>query len=115
MIPIPLLGGVLGIVAGRIVIALLTRKLETDGAELTARLTDYIRWAMAQLDEQCREIIARLDEHFMELERLTKLAFDPRTNTDLRLRTSATLAREVSVPDALILDSADEIDAFMTE
>ena len=39
----------------------------------------------------------------------------PDTNAYLRLRTSATLARAVSVPDELILNSTEEVDVFMAE
>ena len=115
MIPIPILGAFVGSIAGKIVATSFKGRLEKDAAELAARLKDYERWAMARLDEECRKLMAGLDEHFMESDALEKLAFDPYMNTDLRLRTSATLARRVNVPDELVLDSTDEVDAFMTE
>ena len=115
MIPIPILGAFVGSVAGKIVATALKGRLERDASELAASFVDYERWAMAQLDDSCRELMSRIDEHFMELDELEKLAFDPDTNTDLRLRVSAKLARRVSVPDDLVVDSTDELDAFMTE
>lgn len=115
MIPVPILGAVVGSVAGKIVAASLKGRLETDAAELVARLKDYERWAMAQLDEEFCKLMARINEHFTEFERLTEFAFDPDTNTKLRLRTSAALARAVNVPDEVVLDSTEEVDSFMTE
>ena len=115
MIPIPILGSVVGLISGKIVAACLKDRLEKDAEKLAARLKDYERWALGGLDEECRMLMTRLDEHFMELDRLAELAFDPDTNAYLRLRTSATLARAVSVPDELILNSTEEVDAFMAE
>ena len=115
MIPIPILGAFVGSIAGKIVATTLKGRLEKDAAELASKFGDYERWAMAQLDDECRKFMAQIDHHFVELDGLEKLAFDPDTNTDLRLRTSATLARRMNVPDELVVDSTDELDAFMTE
>ena len=115
MIPIPLLGAFLGSIAGKIVGGVLKDSLEREAAKLAASFVEYERWAMAQLDNACREVMERLDQHFMELGELEKLAFDPDTNIELRLRTSAILARRVNVANELVVDSPDELDAFMRE
>ena len=115
MLPIPFLGAFVGIIAGKVVTASLKGRWEVDAIELVARLKDYEYWAMTHLDEECRRLLASIEAHFVELDRLEELAFDPATNTDLRLRTSAMLARRVSVSDKLIMDSTDEVDVFMTE
>ena len=115
MIPVPILGAFVGSIAGKIVATTLKGRFEKDAADLASKFGDYERWAMAQLDEEWRRFMAQIDQHFMEMDRLEKLAFDPDTNTELRLRSSATLARRMNVPDEFVLDSTDEVDAFITE
>ena len=115
MIPIPLLGAFVGSIAGKIVAGVLKESLEREAGELAASFADYEQWAIAQLDDASRELMERIDQHFTEMDELEKLAFDPDTNTELRLRNSAMLARRVEVPNELVVDSPEELDAFMRE
>ena len=114
-IPVPMLGAFLGSVAGKIVASKLKTTLETGATELATRLHSYEVWAMERLDSECRECMKRLDSHFMDMDRLSRIAFDPATNTALRLRASVELARSVHVSENLILNSAEELDEFIMD
>ena len=116
VIPIPMLGAFVGSIAGKIVGSALIGGLERerDMVDLPLRLTNYEQRAATRLDIECRALMARLDDHFGELDRLAKLAPDPDTNSGLQLRASARLAHSVNVPDEAVLHSVEEVDAFMT-
>ena len=115
MIPIPMLGAFVGSLAGKIVASALKDGLGKSEAELTERLAAYEREALRRLDADCRRWMERLDLHFARLDRLATLAFDPNTNTELRLRTSVEFAQTLGVREDLILHSTRDVDAFMTE
>lgn len=113
VIPIPIVGAILGSVAGKIIMSTLKRSLERDAADLAAQLSAYEQDALARLDADRREWMARLDGYFADLDRIAKLAFDPAANTALRLNASVRFARRLNVPEDLILASSGELDTFM--
>ena len=114
MIPVPLLGILLGSLAGRLVASALEYGLGQSESTLVSRFAEYERYAFGQLDEEFRAVTQRLDAWFGNLERLAATAFDPDVNT-LLLRTSVELAETVGVPDALILRTPGDLDDFMRE
>ena len=115
LIPVPVVGALVGSVAGKFVANVITETLGESEAELIAHLRAYEQSALAQLDKAYREHIRRLDAYFGSLERLAAFAFDSDVNLDLRLNLSIRFAERVGVPDELILRTTDDLDEFMTE
>ncbi len=115
IIPVPLLGAFIGSVAGKFLATTLRDVLDEDEAKLIGRLHADADLAYAQLDEECRAHLRRLDDHFDNLERLAVVAFDTSVNTSLMLKASIELAEAVGVEEDLILRTTDDLDKFMTE
>ncbi len=114
VIPIPLLGAFLGSISGKIVASVIKKGLMSSTDEMIRRLDSFGQRAIERLDDECRAVMKKLDGYFGEFDRICKAAFDPDTNTALRLRKSVELARKMKVSEDLILDSTDDLDRFMT-
>ena len=114
LIPVPMLGAVIGSVVGKFVASAIQRALGDAESELMAQLREYERAALARLDAAFREHIRRLDARFGNLERLADAAFDPDANAALRLNASVRFAQAIGVSDDLILKSTADLDAYMT-
>ena len=113
-IPIPLLGALIGGIAGRIAASLLRDCFDDSGAdELAAKVTAHEQANWKQIRNSPDEVIARLDRYFGDLDWLARLAFDPAANATIRLRTSVDIGRQLNVPEALLLKSTGELDTFM--
>ncbi len=115
LIPLPILGALVGALAGPFVASAIKNGLGKSESELIARLADYEKRALRQLDAEYRALIQRLDTYFGNLERLAEVAFDHTVNTQLRLSASVEFAEAAGVPDNRILRTAKDLDAFMTE
>ncbi len=115
LVPIPMLGALLGSLAGRLVASALKDGLGESESALAARLAEYERDAYEQLDEECRALMQRLDAWFGNLERLTVAAFDLERNTTLRFEASVQAAEAVGVPARRILRTTGDLDAFIQE
>ena len=112
MIPVPLLGALLGGLAGKLVMSALKDGLRESESALISSLAEYERYAFGQIDEEFRAVMQRLDAWFGNLERLAVTAFDPEVNNEL-LRASVRMAKTVGVHDALILRTTADLDTFM--
>jgi hypothetical protein len=113
LFPVPLLGAVLGSLAGGFVVSALKAGLGKSASELTARLVESERLALAELDEEYRACAERLAAWFGNLERLAVSAFDTEQNTTLLLQASAELAEFAGVPDERIVRTVGDVDEFM--
>ena len=114
MIPVPLLGAMVGGLAGRFVTAVLQEGLGESESALISRLAEYERYTLGQLDEEFRAVMQALDAWFGNLERLAATAFDPEMNTELLLA-SVRVAESAGVSDELIVRTTDDLDVFMQE
>ena len=115
LVPIPILGVLLGSLAAKLVASALKDGLGDSASELAARLAEYERDAFEQLDEQYRVFVQRLDAWFGNLERLTAIAFDLERNTTLRLEASVLAAEAVGVPALRILRTTGDLDVLIEE
>ena len=113
LFPVPLLGAVLGSLAGGFVVSALKEGLGESASELTARLVESERCALDQLDEKYRACAERLASWFGNLERLATRAFDTEQNTTLLLQASVELAEAAGVPDERIVRTTGDVDEFM--
>ncbi len=114
-IPFPILGALIGSVAGKFVASAIKNGLGDSENALIARLDAYERNALARLDAEFAAVVQRLDAYFGNLERLAATAFDQTVNVNLRLQASVEFAESVGVRNDLILRGAEDLDAFMTE
>jgi hypothetical protein len=108
LIPIPILGAVIGSLAGKILAEFATGKGQDVAQRMRKDMTDYI----SRIDANYQAIIKSIDRAFDRLGKLTEAAFDLKRNTDL-LFTSANLARAYGVPEKNIITSHSELDSFM--
>ena len=112
LVPIPMLGVVLGSLASQLVASALKEGLGESASALTANLAEYERNALEHLDEEYGVLVKRLDGWFGNLERLATTAFDPENNTTL-LEASVQFAEAIGVPEARILRTTGDVDAFI--
>lgn len=115
IIPIPILGALLGSIAGKLVASALKKGLQNSEQKLIKKLESYIDKMTEKLNVQHKKLIAQLSQHFDTLEELIQSAFNKENNTSLRLAASVTLAESMGVDDDLILRSIEDIDKFMME
>ena len=112
LVPIPMLGALLGSLAGKLVASALKDGLGESASALSEKLAEYEREALEQLNEEQRALMQRLDAWFGNLERLAATAFDPESNTKL-LEASVQAAKRLGVPEESILRTTDDVDAFI--
>lgn len=115
LIPVPMLGAVIGALAGKIVLSSIKAGLAESESALIEMLKSYETRAIAKLDDALRVTMEKLDAYYGRLADFARIAFDEGINTDLRLAASIRIAETVGVPDSEILRSRAEIDTFMQE
>lgn len=106
-IPVPILGAVIGSIAGKVLSSCLGNKVRA----ARARIENRMQTALDRLDSSFRNKVAALEAKVERLGTLTKIAFDLERNAAL-LTSSVTLAREYGVCDARLLKSTSEVDAY---
>ncbi len=109
LIPVPVLGAVLGSIAGKFISTFIGNRAR----EVTDRLAERMSRIVAALDEEVRKVLQLLEEEFNRLGDLTVAAFDLSANTHL-LEASLTLARAHGVSETLLIRNNSDLDAFMT-
>lgn len=108
LIPIPILGAVIGSLAGKILAEFATGK----GQDIAKRMREDMANYMSKIDANYRAIIRAIDNEFDRLGKLTEAAFDLKRNTDL-IFASANLARAYGVSEKDIITNYAELDDFM--
>jgi hypothetical protein len=108
IIPVPVLGAVLGSIAGKFLSTFIGKKAR----EVTDRLAERMSRIVAALDEEVRKVLNVLEEEFDRLGELTTIAFDLSANVCL-LDASLALARAHGVHEALLIRNEADLDAFM--
>ncbi|CAD6543284.1 hypothetical protein [Paraburkholderia metrosideri] len=109
LIPVPVLGAVLGSIAGKLLSTFIGKKAR----EVTDRLAERMSRIVAALDDEVRKVLNFLEEEFDRLGELTTIAFDLSANVRL-LDASLALARAHGVHEALLIRNESDLDAFMT-
>lgn len=109
LIPVPVLGAVLGSIAGKFISTFIGSKAR----EVTNRLAERMKRMVAALDEEVRKVLKFLEQEFDRLGDLTVAAFDLSANTRL-LEASLALARAHGVNESLLIRNDSDLDAFMT-
>jgi hypothetical protein len=112
LIPIPLVGAVIGTIAGRIV-SDFCRNLLGENTKLCQEVEQYYQKLLAQIHQDYKTTVANILATYDKLGDLARAAFDPKLNLELRLQVSIKLAEYYGVPDSNIIHNVDELDLFM--
>lgn len=115
LIPVPIVGGLIGAAAGRVLVAVVNRHFGEESEALRAALAKQYEELLTKLDSELRETFEGIMAKVERLGDLTRAAFDLELNVQLRLAASVDLARAYGVPETDILHSTDELDQFMRE
>jgi hypothetical protein len=112
LIPIPVVGAVIGAIAGRIVTGFCKRLLGQD-TYLARQVEQYYQESITKIDRAYNAAVANLVATYERLGNLAEAAFDYNLNLELRLQASIELAEAYGVSDSKIIHNLDELDAFM--
>ena len=112
LIPVPMLGAFLGVVAGKFVASAVRDCLGGD-SELAALLDAHAAESIAQLDDSLRLALEELEAYCNRLGDLVKLAFDEQVNVELRVRASIEVSEMLGVSDGDIVRTTADLDSFM--
>ncbi|NJL61186.1 MAG: hypothetical protein HC903_04330 [Methylacidiphilales bacterium] len=113
VIPIPVLGAILGTIAGRIAINFTKKYFAEKSESLKNRMEKYYNKCLAEIDRTYQEVVSKIITEYEKLGDLTKSAFDTSKNVVLRLQASIELSEAYGVSDAKIIHNINELDAFM--
>ena len=108
LIPIPVLGAVIGSLAGKILAEFLTGKSSKLLKQMKAEMDAFL----ATLDAAAQKVIAAINAEYDRLGKLTEAAFDFKRNQSL-LQASVDLARAYGVDEKLIITKHSQLDDFM--
>lgn len=106
LIPVPVLGAVIGSIAGKLFVDMAGSGNSKLANELNNMMSEFTK----KLDAISRQALERINKEFDRLGDLTTAAFDPKNN---RLDSSVELARAYEVSESLIIKSSSELDDFM--
>lgn len=110
LIPVPILGALVGALAGQVLSSILAREVEGSAKAISERIKEYT----ATLGEHQKQALLRLMDRFARLGELTVAAFDLDLNIDI-LATSAKLAQTYGVDHSKLLRTTLEVDRFMLD
>ncbi|GGW25592.1 hypothetical protein [Vreelandella hamiltonii] len=109
IIPIPVLGGIIGSISGKMMLQL-AQGLDAKHTEsLKAEMDSFL----ASLDKTYQRVVDEINAEFDKLGKLTDAAFDFDLNYQLALSASVDLAIAYGVPEEKILRSVSDVDDFM--
>lgn len=108
LIPIPVIGAVVGSVAGKMFAEFLKGQSTSIQVAMDARLAEYL----SVVDYQCQAIMMDILQAFDQLGDLMTAAFDIQNNTEL-LQSSVALALALGIATEVLIKDHDELDAFM--
>ncbi|WP_373533924.1 hypothetical protein [Microcoleus sp.] len=112
LIPIPVVGAVIGAIAGRIVTGFCKQFLGKD-TQIARQVEQYYQQSLAKIDRAYKTAVANLLATYERLGNLAEAAFDSNLNLELRLQASIELAEAYGVSDSKIIHNVDELDSFM--
>lgn len=110
VIPVPVLGAIIGNVAGMFLYDIAKTQGLKREASLIASYQAEMEALLERLDEQGRALMRLLEENLKKFQSMMELAFDPDVN--LAFSASIQFARFNGVPEDKILKTKADIDAF---
>lgn len=112
VIPIPILGALIGNVAGMTLYGLAKNSLSAQEQLMLENYALEMKQLNVMLDERLQALIQKVEAEFKRFSSLVDLAFDEDIN--LAFTNSVALARHVGVEEDSILKTKDDIDRFFT-
>ena len=112
LIPIPVLGAIIGTVTTNFVWGIAKGKLGQKEAELQRHMDEYMESLLAKVDNAYHEIIQKIDAMYERFNTLIDAAFDVNVNKATLAAASVQLAREVGVEEHKILKNEADLEAF---
>lgn len=112
LIPIPVLGAIIGTVTTNFVWGIAKGKLGQKEAELKGHMDEYMEGLLSKVDNAYHEIIQKIDAMYARFNTLIDAAFDVNANKATLAAASIQLAREIGVEEHKILKNEDDLEAF---
>lgn len=112
VIPIPVLGAVIGSIIANTALSFGKGFLNQKEQELIDNYQHQLETFTSTLDKAYQDQLAGLLEAYHQLGKLQDIAFDTKLNTHLRLQASITLAKSVGVLENNLLKNDREIDTY---
>jgi len=112
LIPIPVLGAIIGTVTTNIVWGLAKGKLGQKEVALKRHMDEYMAGLLAKVDNEYHKIIKKIDVMYARFNTLIDAAFDVNVNKATLAAASIQLAREVGVEEHKILKNEEDLEAF---
>ncbi|MDR2013997.1 MAG: hypothetical protein LBP99_00020 [Azoarcus sp.] len=109
LIPVPVLGAVVGSLAGKVLSQIAAGQIKGLQEAIDARM----RQAMEKLDAVYQQVMERINAEFEKLGELTQAAFDITRNVQL-VQASIDLARAHGVDKSKLLGNYADLDCYMT-
>ncbi len=114
LIPVPILGSVLGAVSGRVLVAVGRNVLGQADAQLWEMLEARLDQAQSATEHKYLPVFQEITAKFDYLEDLSNIAFDLDNNCSLvRLSASINMARHLNVPEEEIMRKYEDLDRFI--
>jgi len=107
-IPVPILGSVIGSIAGSILVNIISKDQIETARAIRTQLDDYL----AKIDQAYQTVIGSITNEFSTLKQLTNYAFDFDNNYNL-LQASVELALTYGVPEGDVIRTTKDVDVFM--
>ena len=107
-IPIPVLGAVIGSIAGSMLANFLGDKNKETAYMIRKEMNEYIQ----QLDNTYKKLVSQILAEFEKLGELTKAAFDIQNNYRL-VEASLELAKAYGVKESKMIKTSEDLDAFI--
>lgn len=111
VIPIPILGAIVGSAVAKATLDITKYVMGKKETAFVKQLQDEYNSLVSQLDNECKDIIAKIDEYFDKLGGLIDATLNPDLN--IRLYGSIKLCQYLKVPEKEIFHSVSEFDDFM--
>ncbi|WP_019413921.1 hypothetical protein [Paenisporosarcina sp. TG20] len=115
LIPIPILGAIIGTIATDVLWGIAKGKIGTAEIEFRAKLDAYYAKVKQELEEEYSRIVTKIREHYERLGGIIHAAFDLQFNLDTRFGNSILLAQDLSVEEDKILKTEEDIMRFFID
>lgn len=109
-IPVPILGALIGNVAGMLLYDIAKQQGLKQEKDLITKYRNEIVRLNEQLDEQYKSLVQILETNIQKFKSMIELAFD--VNVNVAFESSVAFARFNAVPEERILKSKADVDAF---
>lgn len=113
LIPIPIVGTLIGSFAARTLLSIAKDTLGEETKKLQEKFDREYQALLARLDQAYRIAVQEIVEKYERLGGITRMAFDFEKNAIFRLEASVALAREHQVEEKQILKNVEDVDAFI--